>query len=129
MADTKSHGVAAEPDRVWVGLIVRFAVLLAVVSLVTMVGVWGLFRFLEARTRATEARPSPVEAEQPRTAEQRLPPEPRLEIDPRASLARLRAAEDERLTSYGWVDKPAGVVRIPVERAMELMVEREGKKP
>jgi hypothetical protein len=123
------QGVAAEPDRVSIGAIVKFAVLLTVVSAVAMVVVWGLFRLLEARTRATEAGPTPVEAERPRSAEQKLPPEPRLEIDPRASIARVRAEEDARLSTYGWVDKPAGLVRIPIDRAMDLMVEREKKKP
>ena len=28
------------------------------------------------------------------------------------------------LTSYAWVDKPGGFARIPVDRAMELIVER-----
>lgn len=131
MADTnrQGHGVSVEPDRVSVGPIVKFAVTLTVVSLVTMVLVWGLFRLLEARTRATEAGPTPVEAERPRTAEQKLPPAPRLEIDATASLARLRAEENARLTSYGWVDKPAGIVRIPIDRAIELMVEREKQTP
>jgi hypothetical protein len=120
--------VAAEPDRVSIGLIVKFAALLTAVSLLAMVAVWSLFRLLEARTRATEAGPTPVEAERPRTAEQKLPPLPRLEIDPRASLALLRAEEDSQLSSYAWVDKPAGIVRIPIDRAMDLMVEREKKK-
>lgn len=130
MNDTsrRDHGVAAEPDRVSVGPIVKFAVALTVVSLVTMVAVWGLFRFLEARTRATEAGPTPVEAEHPRSAEQKLPPAPRLEIDPTASLTRLRAEEDARLASYGWVDRPAGIVHIPIDRAMRLLAEREGAK-
>ena len=130
MDDTRrsAQGVAAEPDRVSVGSIVKFAVLLLVVSAVSMVVVWGLFRLLEARTRATEAGPTPVEAERPLTAEQKLPPRPRLEIDPRADLALLRAEEDARLSSYGWVDKPAGFVRIPIDRAMDLMVEREMKR-
>ncbi len=26
--------------------------------------------------------------------------------------------------SYGWVDQPAGVVRIPIDRAMELLAQR-----
>src|SRR5690348_5823915 len=33
----------------------------------------------------------------------------------------LRAAEDEALGRYAWVDRKAGVVRIPIERAMELL--------
>ncbi len=124
----ESYGVATEPDRVAISVVVRFAIVLAFVSIVCMLLVGGFFFFLEKRTEATEMQPMPIETEQPRTAEQKLPPEPRLEIDPRANLARQRAEEDAVLTTYGWVDKPAGVVRIPIERAMALMVERETKK-
>jgi hypothetical protein len=52
------------------------------------------------------------------------PPAPRLQIDPHADLARLRAAEAARLSSYGWMDRPSGVVRIPIERAMQLTAQR-----
>jgi hypothetical protein len=122
------HGASTEPAGVATGVVLRFAVVLAVVSVVCMGLVGGVFFFLEKRTEATEARPMPVETEHPATAEQKLPPEPRLEIDPRAGLAVLQARENERLASYGWVDKPNGVVRIPIERAMALMVEREKTK-
>lgn len=54
----------------------------------------------------------------------RLPPEPRLQRVPIADLTRLREREERLLTSYGWVDREAGVVRIPVERAMQLVAER-----
>ena len=53
-----------------------------------------------------------------------MPPEPRLQTNPREDLRELRAKEDELLGSYGWVDKNAGVVRIPIEDAMKLTVER-----
>jgi hypothetical protein len=36
------------------------------------------------------------------------------------ALAELRAAEASELTSYGWVDQPKGVVRLPVNEAMKL---------
>jgi hypothetical protein len=131
MADTdlKSPGVAAEPDRFSARLVVRFAVILTVVSIAALFVVYGFFRLFESRTRFSEAGPTPVEAEKPRTADQKLPPEPRLEIEPQAHLTRLRAEDDEVLHSYGWVDKGNGIVRIPIERAMALLVEREGKKP
>ena len=35
-------------------------------------------------------------------------------------LEDLRAHEDSVLTSYGWVDRDRGIVRIPIDRAMEL---------
>ena len=36
-------------------------------------------------------------------------------------LATLRAKQQAQLNGYGWVDEGAGVARIPVERAMELV--------
>ena len=53
-----------------------------------------------------------------------LPPEPRLEANPFQALQALRAHEDELLTHYGWIDQSKGIVRIPIERAMELTAER-----
>ncbi len=50
----------------------------------------------------------------------RLPPEPRLQVDPAAELEALRRREREILTSYAWVDRRHKIVRIPIERAMEL---------
>lgn len=38
--------------------------------------------------------------------------------------AELRAVEEALLNSYGWVDESAGVVRIPIDRAMELVIQR-----
>jgi hypothetical protein len=51
-------------------------------------------------------------------------PQPRLLIKPGASLAELRTAEDTDLNSYGWVDRTAGIARIPIDRAMQLLLER-----
>ena len=36
-----------------------------------------------------------------------------------------RAAEEKVLTSYGWIDKDKGIVRIPIERAMEIFAQRQ----
>ncbi len=51
-------------------------------------------------------------------------PQPRLEVRPGASLAELRAAEDADLNSYGWIDRNEGTVRIPIDRAMQLLLDR-----
>jgi uncharacterized iron-regulated membrane protein len=53
-----------------------------------------------------------------------LPPAPRLQAAPRTELKNYREAQNERLASYGWVDQQNGVVRIPIERAMDLLLER-----
>jgi hypothetical protein len=36
----------------------------------------------------------------------------------------MQAEENAALTTYGWVDRDAGIVRMPIERAMEILVER-----
>src|SRR4051812_47848255 len=51
-------------------------------------------------------------------------PAPRLQIAPREDLRALRERENAELNSYGWLDKSAGVVRIPISRAMQLLTER-----
>jgi hypothetical protein len=53
-----------------------------------------------------------------------FPPAPRLEVAPAAEYQQLRSEEDRKLSSYGWVDRKAGKVRIPIERAIDLQLER-----
>src|ERR1700733_6282382 len=47
-------------------------------------------------------------------------PQPRLETDERREINDFREHEEETLNSYGWVDQQAGVMRIPIDRAMQL---------
>ena len=54
-----------------------------------------------------------------------LPPAPRLQVEPRADLHAYCEQQDKLLNSYGWADEHNGVVRIPVDRAMELTL-RQG---
>jgi hypothetical protein len=49
---------------------------------------------------------------------------PHLQVQPAEDLAQFRASEENALTSYGWIDRTAGVVRIPIARAMDLLLER-----
>ncbi len=51
-------------------------------------------------------------------------PEPRLQVNPTADLAISEKASESELHSYGWVDRSAGVVHLPIERAMQLLIER-----
>ncbi len=54
----------------------------------------------------------------------RMPPEPRLQAHPADEIQALRQHEDDVLNHYGWVDQKAGVVRIPVNKAMDIMAQR-----
>jgi hypothetical protein len=50
---------------------------------------------------------------------------PRLQVNQALEMKKLRASEDALLKSYGWVDRDHGVVRIPIERAIELVAETD----
>ena len=90
------------------------ALTVAIVGLV----VYGIFQYLETHP-ATSARANPMSAE-----ESQIPPAPRIEEHPAIEIQQLHAQEDGVLSTYGWTDKKAGVVRIPIDRAMELQLER-----
>jgi hypothetical protein len=65
------------------------------------------------------------ETPMPRLAREReAPAKPRLQVDAPNELRQMRAAEEAVLNSYGWADKNAGIVRIPVERAMEILAKK-----
>jgi DNA-binding GntR family transcriptional regulator len=51
-------------------------------------------------------------------------PDPKLEENERGQLYGYRLRQEETLYSYGWVDEKSGTVRIPIERAMDLLVQR-----
>jgi hypothetical protein len=109
-----------ETSDVNINGILTFAAGLIVVAIVIHVVIWLLFQYFNTR----EAAKVPPEYPLAITQEQRLPPEPRLQTNPRQDLRDLHVAEEDVLKSYGWVDKNAGVVRIPIEDAMKIVVER-----
>ena len=45
------------------------------------------------------------------------------------NLADVRTGEQKLAHSYGWIDKNAGIVHIPVEQAMELTLPELRQKP
>jgi hypothetical protein len=94
----------------WTGAgLVGIAALIQVVLYFQMQGLWRL------RQHALPPA-SPVASALPSE-----PPAPRLETAPALDLRALRAAEDARLDGYGWVDRRAGIVHIPIERAIDLL--------
>jgi hypothetical protein len=48
-------------------------------------------------------------------------PNPRLQKNPADDLARMKEEEQQRITSYGWVNRKTGIARIPVDRAIEIL--------
>jgi hypothetical protein len=106
-----------------------FLASLAVAGAMVCFAVWGVYHFMDSYDKAHQPPQNPMT---PTQAETRVVTSeeiqqfsaPRLETDERSEIGRFRLEEEQRLHSYGWVDQPAGVVRIPIERAMELVAQR-----
>src|SRR5437764_125754 len=96
----------------------KFGIALAVLCVLSLGLLFGLYRYFVSR----EGGPRPHD--QVNVDARRLPPMPRLQSAPITDLGDMRAAEDQILTGYGWVDQPRGVVRIPIDRAMDLLAQR-----
>lgn len=96
-----------------------------VIGLILIVAACVVLAFFDCFA-AREARLSPPANPLAAAAGPRMPPAPRLQAQPIEDLRELRAAEDNLLYHYGWVDKSAGVVRIPITRAIDIVAARGG---
>jgi hypothetical protein len=96
-----------------------FVAIMAITTVISQALMWGLFRFLEGREIREDAARAPLAAPLGQ-----LPPPPNLLMNEPLNLETFRAREDAILTSYAWADKNAGTVRIPIDRAKELILER-----
>lgn len=116
------------------GGVIWFLVGLAVAGVIITFAVTAFFHYLQRRNEAEQAPISPLVTNAPKDT-RRLStdyrdylkqnfPSPQLEIDERTQLDQIRLKEEEMLATYGWVDQKAGIVRIPIERAMDLITQR-----
>lgn len=89
----------------------------------SMAAMWGMFALL-AKTEGNNNPPAT-----PMEAQRVVPAAPLLQTQEWRDVRDMRTHEDDALHSYGWVNKEAGVAHVPIERAMDLIVERGLPKP
>jgi hypothetical protein len=107
-----------------------FLVGLAIVTVLVYFVVKGMYGYLDVYESAHQPPQNPLvqktEADTRKVSPEDAKkfPQPRLETNERRQLNDVLLPEEESLNSYGWVDQKAGVVHIPIERAMELVAQR-----
>ena len=136
MADTKHAVAPVEGDGVSYSGIVWFVVILAVTTIVCQVLMWVLLKAMQHQSPDAATLASPMAVATPRQAEggrvypdmvaigNQKGPAPALLVREPENMATFRAHEDEALKTYGWVDKNAGTIRIPIDKAKELLLSR-----
>src|SRR5688500_12180481 len=112
--------IVHEESDVNVGAIFRYGIGLAAVALVVHVFLWWLLGGYERQNNGAQTQAFPMASGQ----QNQLPPAPRLQQNPQQDLRDLHVKQRGVLEEYSWVDKQAGVARIPIEDAMKIVVQR-----
>jgi hypothetical protein len=106
--------VQQEPDFVPGVRLLRLSGLAACVAVLGVLVSWWLSQRVPATVRALPVTP--------RAALGAGSPE-QTPIETTERGLALRARQEEQLAHYGWVDRDAGIARIPIERALDLRAE------
>jgi hypothetical protein len=109
-----------ETDEIDVRPIFRIAVIFIVMGALIFLGVWWMFIYNRTQLERRDVRQTLIDAPP------QLPPEPRLEVSPEQDWQAYRQSQEKILNTYGWVSREQGRVRIPIDRAMELVAQRGG---
>ncbi|HSA92861.1 MAG TPA: hypothetical protein VLE48_07610 [Terriglobales bacterium] len=112
--------------------VLLFGVAMLIAAVVISAVLWAQFQYLDRAAGRRDPEEDPILSEmrrkQPPSPGPRDPvaefPQPRLQSNAVAELDLFRFTEQRKLATYGWVDPKAGVVWIPIERAIELTAER-----
>lgn len=137
-SDSHGIGVGHEASELRITPVVWFLIGLTFGTVLICLLMAGLFDAFGNLANDAEGKPSPLASER-----QKLPPEPRLQLAPSTveqlerkqppnlkedhplqEMKRVRDEENKKLSSYGWVDEKGGVVRIPIEEAKKLILEK-----
>jgi hypothetical protein len=128
--DGQPEEVEFEREDLGAKPILIFLLALVIGCLLVALVLKGLYSYLDAYENRREPVQNPLV--QQTTADTRTVeggdikkfPQPRLESDETTEINDFRVQEEQTLNSYGWVDQQAGVVRIPIDRAMALVAQR-----
>jgi hypothetical protein len=101
-------------------VIAKFGLWLVVSAVIIHVGIIFMFNMFAAQRAETAEPEFPLATGQ----EQRLPSGPRLQRFPANEVYEFQLRERAELDNYGWIDRNAGTVHIPIDQAMRLVVER-----
>ncbi|HWP30384.1 MAG TPA: hypothetical protein VNK96_01470 [Fimbriimonadales bacterium] len=94
----------------------------AILTIIVAISIWlslELFHYFEEHSAAKRLGALQTTEEEV----QGIPPAPRIQEKPTVEMVQLLSAEEEILNNYGWVDKNAGIARVPIERAMDLLAQ------
>jgi len=122
----RNEDVFYEPRDLSHSAVFVFLVILGLGICVSLIVLWGVFRYLGGSQYAGHQTTNPI-----MTSNEQLKevggdpalsfPMPRLQPNDIADLNKFRVSEEEQLNSYGWVDQSQQKIHIPIERAIDVL--------
>ena len=110
-----SWGTGYEPRDISVGGLAAVLAFMAVAAFTIHFVLVGLVNTLN-----TKSGPHDQWSGSKPSREALVAPGPRLQVSPTTEMRDFRERETLEMTSYGWIDKSAGTVRLPIDRAIDV---------
>lgn len=104
-----------ETSDMSVAYVAYFGIALIIGAVLVFTGVWWIYSVFAGHIETATQQPA------------QLPPQPRLQISPESDNRAYLEEEKKVLTTYGWIDRDKGVAKIPIDRAMDLLLSRGAK--
>lgn len=102
--------------------VTSFGLGLVALIVIAIIVVYGYFSYFSHQAKKRNRSISSIQVSQ-------TPPLPRLQSDPTQDLRKLRAADEKRLNGLGWIDPEKRIAHIPIDRAIDLLVEQGIPEP
>lgn len=116
-SNAAQHGGYERRDASPRGLLYFTLIMAAILATLSLSLIW-LFKYFEKAENPGSFVPAPFATEQP------LATGPRLQPNPGADMQSYYDSQQKLLNTYGWVDRQKGIVRLPIDRAVQLLLER-----
>jgi len=115
-------GAGHEHTDAEIGPIIKFAIWITVIAIVVHFGALYMFNVMSDQRAEANVDEFPLAPPQPGLV---LPQGAwRLQRFPANEMYDFRLQEQHQVRTYGWVDRGAGTVRIPLDEAMRLAIAR-----
>lgn len=111
-----------EPSDVPLKPVIAVMAGLALFGILALIGLWLLFRHWTGE----KVVPESIHIDSGIEAKNEAPP-PRLQESPREELETWRAGEETELRKFAWVDREKRIVKVPIERAFELLISEKNQ--
>jgi hypothetical protein len=95
-----------------------FVLIIAGILVVAFLSLRWLFAYFQKTENPGSFVAAPFSGARP------LPPPPRIQPNPGADMQGYFQSQQNLLNTYGWIDRQSRIVRLPIDRAMELLLER-----